>query len=260
MNKKILLLLALSITLLPGCFKTRADIAKEKEEKELRASLQQNVVESNQGVERLQAEIGRLNGKIEELEFQRKQEMSAYGTSRDSSDKSVAEMKTRMEEMQKTQTMLFEELKRLKEENVQLLKSMDRPRAAPAPAPGQKKSAKANSFSTALTAFKAKDYEAATSGFRSFLEMNPKSKKALDARFMLADSLYRQKEYTDAIMEFSVIHEKTPTTSLGRKSTLKIAESFKALGKDKDARTFAQILQSSSPNSAEAKQARKFLK
>lgn len=255
MNKKILLVLAASITLLPGCFKTRAEIAREKEEKELRASLQQNVAESNQGVERLQAEIGRLNGKIEELEFQRKKEMTAYGTNREASDKNVAEMKARMEEMQKTQTMLLDELKRMKEENVQLLKNMDRPRAAPAPS-GKKK----NSFEAALTAYKAKDYDSAIGGFRSFIEMNPKSKKALDARFMLAHSLYKKKEYTDAIMEFSVIHEKSPTTALGRKSILKIAESFKALGKDKDARTFAQILQSSSPNSAEAKQAKKFLK
>lgn len=256
MNKKILLLLALSITLLPGCFKTRAEIAREKEEKELRASLQQNVVESNQGVERLQSEIGRLNGKIEELEFQRKKEMSAYGTNREATDKTTAEMKARMEEMQKTQAMLLDELKRMKEENVQLLKNMER-RPEPAHAAA---GAKKNSFESALTAYKAKDYEAAIGGFRSFLEMNPKSKKALDARFFLADSLYKKKDYTDAIMEFSVIHERSPTTALGRKSTLKIAESFKALGKDKDARTFAQILQSSSPNSAEAKQAKKFLK
>lgn len=256
MNKKILILLALSITLLPGCFKTRAEIAREKEEKELRASLQQNVAESNQGVERLQSEIGRLNGKIEELEFQRKKEMAAYGTNRESTDKATAEMKTRMEEMQKTQAMLLDELKRMKEENVQLLKAMER-RPEPAPAQGGPKK---NNFESALNAYKAKDYDAAIGGFRSFLEMNPKSKKALDARFFLADSLYKKKDYTDAIMEFSVIHEKSPTTALGRKSTLKIAESFKALGKDKDARTFAQILQSSSPNSAEAKQAKKFLK
>ena len=61
-------------------------------------------------------------------------------------------------------------------------------------------------------------------------------------------------------MEFGGVQEKAPTSELGRKSTLKIAESFKALGKDKDARSFAQLLISTSPNSAEAKQARKFLK
>jgi TolA-binding protein len=257
MSQKTFLVLSLFSLLLTGCFRTREDIARERQEREMRDSLQQNVVESSQGVERLQAEIGRLNGRIEELEHQRRKEMSAYGSSLGNADRNVNELRAKLEETQKNQALLFDELKRLKEENVQLLKNMQRPRPAPA-APAQKKSA--NGFESALTAYKAKDYEAATQGFRSFLEMNPRSRKALDARFFLGDILYRQKSYTDAIMEFSVVHEKAPATALGRKSTLKIAESFKALGKDKDARTFAQMLVQASPASAEAKRARKFLK
>ena len=253
MNKKILILSLSACFLLSGCFRTRSEIAREKQDEEVRTSLQQNVVEANQAVEKMQAEIGRLNGKIEELEFQRKKEQSAFGASRDASDKSVAEMKARLEEMQKNQATLFDELKRVKEENVQLLKNQgsSRPRSG-----SQKKAG----FKGALSAYKAKKYDVAVPAFRDFLEASPKSKKALDAHYLLGDSLYRQKKYSDAILEFSVVHEKSPASALGRKSTLKIAQSFKALGKDKDAKAFAAILVQSSPKSAEAKKARKFLK
>jgi TolA-binding protein len=258
---KNLLIVALLPFLLSGCFRTRADIAKEKEEREARAAMQQSAAEYQQNSERLQAEIGRLQGKMEELEHQRKKEMSSYSSTSEGNSKSVTEMKTQMEEMQKTQGLLFEEIKRLKEENLQLVKTM--PKSSSLPPAGEKKkvsSGGGNSYQNAFAAYNAKDYEAAADGFRTYLQLNPKGKRQTDARFFLGESLFRQKEYADAIVEYAVIHEAAPASALGRKSTLKIAQSFKALGKDKDAKAFAQILVQSSPNSAEAKQARKILK
>lgn len=266
MNLKISFLLVLCCVLLTSCFRTRAEIAQEKAEKERQAALQQEVIEYNQNMERMQAEMGRLQGKLEELEHQRKKEQSTFSSSQEGTEKNVGELKARLEEQQKTQATLFEEMKRLKEENLQLLKNMEKARSsAPAGASAtggsgaQKKNA-ASSFESALTAYKAKDYEASASAFRGYLQSYPKGKRAADARYFLADSLYRQKAYTDAIVEFGALHEQAPASALGRKSALRIAESFKALGKDKDAKAFAQLLVQSSPNSAEAKQARKFLR
>jgi TolA-binding protein len=253
-----LLVLALPI-FLSGCFKTRDQIAREREEREMRAQLQQNVVESAQNLEKMQAEIGRLQGKIEELEYQRKKEMSSVVSSREGTEKNVIELRSKLEETQKTQAMLIEELKKQKEENLQLIKNLEKTRTStPAPSVSGKKGS--SNFDSALTAYKAKDFDAASVGFRSYLEGNPKSKKASDARFLLADSLYKQKKFEDAIVEFGVIHEKNPSSLLGRKSTLKIAESFKAMGKEKEAKAFAQMLMQTNPNSAEAKAARKILK
>ena len=92
------------------------------------------------------------------------------------------------------------------------------------------------------------------------MEANPKGKHAIDARFFLADSLYKQKDYEQAVVEFGVVHERAPNSALGRKSTLRLAQSFKAMGKTKDARAFAQLLIQGSPDSEEAKAARKMLK
>lgn len=260
MKRTLLTLLALTLSLtLTGCFRTRADIAKEREEREAKAAAYQAQVDNQQNAEKLQAELGRLQGKIEELEFQRKKEMSSVSSNTEGNAKSVAELKKNLDEMQKSQTVLFDEIKRLREENLQLLKNSSKPRDDSTSAPAGQKKSTGGSYTSALTAYKAKDYEAAVNGFRNYLS-NPKAKKAIDARFLMADSLYKQKAYQEAIVEFGTVQEKAPATALGRKSTLKIAESFKALGKDKDAKAFAQLLMQTAPNSVEAKQARKFLK
>lgn len=218
-----------------------------------------SAIEANQNTERLQAEIGRLQGKIEEMEHQRRKEIGTYNSTVEGNAKNVNDMKAQLEEMQKTQAMLFEELKRQKEENLQLLKNQQKA-PAPAPSEGKKKSGSTNSFQNAYGAYAAKDWDTAITGFRAYLEANPKGKKVRDARYFLGDSLYKNKDYADAIVEFGVLHESAAGTTVGRKSTLRIAQSFKAMGKDKDAKAFAQLLVGSAPDSKEAQQARKYLK
>lgn len=257
-SRHILLALVLSITL-SGCFKTRAEIAREKEEKEVRSNLQQNIVEYGGVIDRVQADIGRLSGKVEELEHQRKKEYGALSSGRDSTEKSLNELRLKLDELQKGQSALFEEMKKLKEENLQLTKTLsERPKASSGSTP-QKKSANA-SYSEGIKAYNSKKYAVAEKAFRSYLETSPKGKQETDAHFYLGDSLFRQKEYEEAVLQFSVVHEKAPISRLGRKSTLRIAESFKAMGKMKDAKAFAQVLVDQSPNSTEAKQARKILR
>lgn len=251
------ILVVLALIPLSGCFKTRAEIAREREEKEVQSNMQQNIVESSEAMNRLQAENGRLQGRIEELEHQRKKEMSTLYSSKEGTDKNVNELKSKLDELQKAQLALFEEMKKLKEENIQLVKaSGEKPKSSSS---GSKKNA-GNSFEGGVSAYKSKDFDSAADAFRAYLAENPKSKKAMDAHFLLGESLFKTKKYNEAIVEFSVPQEKSPKSTMGRKSALRIAESFKAMGKDKDAKAFAQILIESNPGSEEAKAAKRFLK
>lgn len=263
MNTRILrhALVLLAPLLFTGCFKTRNEIAREKEDVEVRSTLQQNIVEYNQGLEKTQAELGRLQGRIEELEHVRKKEMTGLQSGRETEQKTLEELKAKISSMQDSQNALFEEIKKLKEDNLALM-GEQRPRAAPAaPAGSKKKAALAGaSFESALELYKAKDYQGAADSFRAFLDTKPKGKKALDAQFYLGDALFKEKEFQGAVVAFGVVHEKSPTTPMGRQSTLKIAQSFKAMGKDKDAKAFAQLLVQGSPASKEAALARKLLK
>lgn len=258
--RKILFLPLLALTL-TGCFQTRAELEREREEQEVRNSLQKNVVESSENMEKLQAEVGRLQGRIEEIEHQRKKEMGSMSSSRENADKTIEELKKNLAALQQTQATLFEEIKTLKEDNLQLSKTLAE-RSRPAPAtPAQKKSAASPAnYDATLAAYLASDFDTAIEGFRAYLEANPKAKHNLSAHYYLGESLFRKKDYSAAIMEFGVLHERNAASPLGRKSTLRIVESFKAMGKEKDARPFAQILLKTSPNSEEAKKVKKILK
>lgn len=253
----------LPIILLPfvfsGCFKTRNEIAREKEEQEVRSNLQQNIVEYNQGLEKTQAQLGKLEGRIEELEHIRKKEMSGLQSGREAEQKTLQELRSEVSALREGQQALFEEIKKLKEDNLAVLSDRGVRAATPAPA-GAKKKAIGASFEEALAAYKAKNFQGAADGFRAFLDTKPKGKKAIDAHFYLGESLFREKEYSAAVVELAVVHEKSPTSNLGRQSTLRLAQSFKAMGKDKDAKAFAQLLVQAAPTSKEAAQARKLLK
>lgn len=235
-----------------GCFKTRQDIAREKEDQEVRSNLQQNIVDYNQGLEKTQSELGQLQGRIEELEHQRKKEMSGLTSSHESELKTIEELKAKLTAMQESQNTLFEEMKKLKEDGLAS--------QAAAAAAGAKKKVGTISYDSAIGAYKNKDYAAAVVSLRAYLEAHPRSKHTLDAHYYLAESLFMQKNYEQAVAEFGVVNEKSPSTKHGRRSTLRIAQSFKAMGKLKDSRAFAQLLIQSSPGSDEAKQARKLLK
>ena len=270
MGKYLLVLGA--ILSLSGCFRTRADIEKEKEETEVRSTLKQSVLSNQDQIDRLQSDIGKLLGRIEELEHSQRKEMGSLSAGQKGAEKNLNELYDRtdalkkivtahsvqnenlikgQETLSKGQAALFEELKKIKEE--QIASAADRERAA-------ESKQKAPDVDTAFAAFEAKDYKSAITGFRNYLHSHPQGKLSTDARFHLGESLFLTKDFDDAIVEYSVIHEKSPKTPLGRKSTLRIAESFKALGKNKDAKAFARLVIESSPGTEEAKKAKRILK
>jgi TolA-binding protein len=248
---------------LAGCFETREQIARQREDQEVRSTLQQNVMQAGQGLDKVQSDIGRLQGRVEEIEHQRKKEMSGFANTRDSEQKStekaLQELTAKVTAMQEAQNTLFEEVKKLHEEALS-----ERSRPSPAAPPSKKKGNQGavapGNLDSALAAYKALDYGSATSGFRGYLEASPKAKRALEARYYLADSLYKQKQYEQAAAEFGTVHDKSPTSFYGRRSALRLAQSFKQLGKTKDAKAFAELLVAESPNSEEAKTARKMFK
>jgi TolA-binding protein len=263
-NKNMRYLSSIIVLLLPfvfaGCFETREEIARQREEQEVRSTLQQNVMQAGQGIDKVQAEIGRLQGRVEEVEHQRKKDMSGFNSAQNSEQKStekaIQELSAKVAALQEAQNTLFEEVKKIHEEAL-----AERSRPAPAPTGSKKKGqAAAGNYESALTAYKAQDFATATAGFRSYIEASPKAKRALEARYYMADSLFKQKQYEQAAAEFGTVHDKTPTSFLGRRSALRLAQSFKSMGKTKDAKAFVELLVQESPNSDEAKTAKKMFK
>ena len=198
--------------LLTGCFRTRSEIEGEQSQNQMRESFAEGLAQINE----LQGQLGQMQGRMDELEHSRRKDLGKNGEQQQDLQAKVLSLQTKIEELQKGQTALFEEIKKIREEG--------RPTANTVSAPATKS-----------------------------------SKKKGDS-FAAAEQLYQSKQYAEAAIAFGSIYEANPKSEQGRRSALRVAESFKHLGKDKEAKMYAQLLIESAPKSAEAKKARKFLK
>jgi len=242
--------------MLSACFRTHSEVMRDQEEAEMQGSLQESVVIQSESMERLQSQVGKLQGRIEELEHERRNDYTQGQSNKKSLEEKTDNLEKKLDTIAKNQDLLFEEMKKIREER---LKEASRPSVVLPIKEKQKKNQK-NLYDEALKAFNKKKYNEAADGFSSYLKENPRGKYMLSANYYLGESLYQEKSYADAILALSVVQEKSLKTSMGRKATLRIAESFRAMGKTKEARSFAQILIDSNPGSAEAKKAKRYLR
>lgn len=258
--KRWLILVPLFLSLsLSACFRTRSEIAEEQQDREMKQSLSQSLAQQAEAIDRLQEHMGKLQGKLEELEYQHRKESGASASGQQDLSKKIADLVSRLEALEKSNGLLVDEMKKVQEDNLQLLKSAQEGQMHPSAGPVSKKKG-TDLYAEGLSAYKKNDCDSAAAALGSFVKSQPKSKHYMEANYYLGDCLYRMKQYSEAILALGVVHEKALKSAFGRKATLKIAESFKAMGKDKDARAFAQILQQTAAGSPEAKAAKRYLK
>lgn len=249
------ILLCCASLVLSGCFKTRAEIEKERSEQEMQQTLHKNVYETTEGLEKTQTQIGRLQGRLEEAEHFRKSEVEEQRKTLAVMQERIAQLEQRAANSEKLETELVEEIKKMKTENLKMLSEASAP---PAPA-GKKKNAESGRLKAGLEAYHAKHFAEAAEHFQKIVDAGAKNKDFVKANFYLGQSHFAQKQYAEAIVAFSVVYEKDSKEPLWKKSTLKIAESFRKLGKKKDAKPFAQALVEKYPDSTEAQMAKKFI-
>lgn len=244
MRSLTLILLCLSLT---GCFRTRADIEQEEAAHEVKSSLQENVQAHGEQIAELQANHTQMLSRLDQMEHNSR---LGAGAQQKNSKANAEDLERRLKALEEGQASLFEELKSLREAKMQALQQEET--AAPP--------AKKRSFAELQKMVADKKYADAIGGLQRFLKENPKSKNRVKAQSLLGDALFHTEDYPNAIIAYSEVQEKSPDTHMGRLATLHIAESFKKLGKNKDAKTFAQLLVEKYPDSDEAKRARKLLK
>lgn len=249
---KALICLALPLVL-SGCFKTRAEIEREKQQQEVQQSLHKNVYETTETLQQTQAQVARLQGRMEELEHNRRKDDDEKRKALAGITEKLTLIEQRLSKSDETEAALIEEIKKIKEDNIRML-------SQPAAQGAKKKgSPDKGAYQLAMEAFKAKRYEEAADQFTKYAEANGKAANALKARYYAGASHFALKNWAEAIMSYSFVYDKNPQDPLWKKSTLKIAESFQRMGKKKDARPFALSLVEKHPDSTEAKQAKKFL-
>ncbi|MCB9367287.1 MAG: tol-pal system protein YbgF [Calditrichaeota bacterium] len=117
----------------------------------------------------------------------------------------------------------------------------------PAPAMG------VDVYDAAMQDLSLGNYDLAEVGFLSFLQQNPKSELADDARYGLAESFYARKKYEEAAAEYSRVIDMDPMGWKAPAAMLKLGLSYRQLGRTREARTVWQQLMRDFPNSEEAK-------
>lgn len=98
-------------------------------------------------------------------------------------------------------------------------------------------------------------YQAAISGFETFLQRFPGNAYASNARYWLADCYFNQQEYPTAILEFQKVLNDYPRAVKSPDALLKIATSQLQLGRTDEARQAVGRLDRQFPKSTAAQKA-----
>jgi len=107
-----------------------------------------------------------------------------------------------------------------------------------------------------MNLFKQKKYRDAYNSFAEYLDKNPSAPQAVDARYYAADSLYEDKDYELAILEFQKVIVEHSKHDLAPKALYKQGLSFEKIGDPETARIVYNKLVDAYPKSGEAASAK----
>ncbi len=247
MNKIKFPILSLLLLLSAACIKTNADVAREKEQETVQKNMNQNIAEHSENLDQMQANIGKIQGKVEEFLHSQQKEKEKQQELLNGLAAGFSKLELQQAEIRKKQRLLFEEIKKIKRENIRKLTTRS-----------SRRSKKSPSFARALGYYKKRSYGRASKEFQAFVQKHPRSKNYIQANLYLGNSLFFQKMYDRAILAYSRVYEKASKKSQSwRKATLKIAESFQKKRRRDQGALFANELNQVAPKSAEARRAKK---
>lgn len=111
-------------------------------------------------------------------------------------------------------------------------------------------------FTQAQKKYETGNYPKAYEAFESYLDKNANGANAVQARYMMGESLYQQKEYDQAILQYQKIISSQPKHAKAPAALLKQAMAFEQLSDKDTAKIIYQKIISSYGSSPEAAQAK----
>lgn len=130
--------------------------------------------------------------------------------------------------------------------------------SGPEPPPAEKNPDQ--NYDLGLKKFADGNYEAARVLLREYLAAAPRSDKAADAMFLIADSYFREEFYEEAILEYQNIIETWPASPKIPLCQLNQGIALLKIGKPNEASLFFESLIEAYPDSPEAATAKEHLK
>jgi tol-pal system protein YbgF len=111
-------------------------------------------------------------------------------------------------------------------------------------------------FNEGYTELSDGNYEDSRAKFKEYLSRYPKSAKANDATYWIAESYYREGQFEESILEYQRFIDTYPKDQRVPIAYLKQCMSLVEIGKQEEAKLFFQTLIDKYPNSDEAKTAK----
>ena len=238
MKKLIPLTLVPLLLVLSGCFKTAEQIRREKLVDGLAVQMVDNqklTAESQVRLQNMEERLSLLTGTVEETGQQNKQSIQQSFNDLQAEFALIRENhRTLQEDVEENKRLLAEN----KEYLEKLLKTLDTLTGKP------KKKRKLSPYQKAVRDYRNKKYDRAWPKLVSFYKNKKyKGKTRAHVTYYLGMISYRKKKYEDALIYFSQLFTKHPSSSLNTSGLLHLGRSFLALGqKDQAQQTFETLL------------------
>ena len=224
--------------------KTKQGIETGLEETRRRETVQQRLAETRVSLEALSAELQKLNGRVEELEYQMDLKLTAQGQKSAKSEELIAANQTRIAKL---------------EEYLNLESTAGVPvtaNTAESTGNSPEKESLKDLYLKAKTAFDQGNLEYARITFEKLLERYPKSENADNAQFWIAEIYYREKWYEKAVLEYQKVIENYPKGNKLQAALLKQGFAFLEMDDKANARIILNELVKKYPSAPEAEAAK----
>lgn len=201
-------------------------------------------------IDAMREQIGAINGRLEEVEYQIKQGKNAPGNT-------DASGSTELDRLKEDARVLNSRITSI-EQYLDMGGAAKSPAAKPAPTkvPATKVPLSSLSeqelYDQAKQAFDAGELEKAREGFQEFTRRFPNSQNADNAQFWIGEIYYREKWYEKAIVEYQKVVENYPKGNKIRSAMLKQGYAFLNIGDKANARLILKELINKYPDTTES--------
>jgi len=218
-------------------------------------------------LDQVQSEMRRLSGRIEESEHMLKRAVEKDLGEQDSMKSSLNELSEKtaaleaMVEEQQRYLGLAVPPPRETPAQAPVVSTREEPRAKPAPPPAQTSPAsrEVDLYERSLAFYQGGKHEQAIDGFKEFLRTYPKSDRADNAYFWIAESHMALKQHEQAILAYQEVITKYPKGNKAANATLRQGMAFLEIKDPTSAKLLFGKVVKNYPGSNEAKIAQKKL-
>ena len=201
-------------------------------------------------IDSMREQIGAINGRLEEVEYQIKQGKNAPGNT----DASGSTELDRMKEDARVMNSRITSIEQYLDMGGAAKSNVAKPAPAKVPAASVPLSSLSEQelYDQAKQAFDAGELEKAREGFQEFTKRFPNSQNADNAQFWIGEIYYREKWYEKAIVEYQKVVENYPKGNKIRSAMLKQGYAFLNIGDKANARLILKELINKYPDTTES--------